>query len=326
MTPILVFLLVVVQNVLANNIGEETLAEVMKDAAVNLQNSQLLKEKFLIPYVRNVYDNLKRLDNILGNIRFLVPETDHSVDGKRIQRLVFNTSEIVIYNTTISRLVLSSEHIALPATLRVSCRNLQDAPKRTTRFGIIVDITKCLGSNLNTVVLTIRHFLLFSAPFEAKTVLAVFDNFDANEVAILESENTGLYVRHERSLDDGMPLSEFNSTSTFNPRSCSLKYWEVDFNLLGWTGFLLLPPSYEANVCEGICPLILTNKYYNASSHSLIKNFYHYSTNLRNTSTIPLACCVPKTFAPLDILIFTKSGTVERRVMDRSKVMSCECS
>ena len=49
------------------------ISEMMNHSDIFLGNNDSQKQKFLVPYVRNVYRNVDRLDTITGNISFLIP-------------------------------------------------------------------------------------------------------------------------------------------------------------------------------------------------------------------------------------------------------------
>lgn len=83
MKPILRLLLLygVLENVLGNSETSESLSEVISDSATDLLNNRFLKQKFLIPYVRNVYNHLdsSKINTVSGNVRFLIPK-----EGKKM--------------------------------------------------------------------------------------------------------------------------------------------------------------------------------------------------------------------------------------------------
>lgn len=203
---------------------------------------------------------------------------------------------------------------------------ISDLPTKAYRFGVVADISDCLKSESDTDIFTIHRVRFSYLTFRESIILAVFNNFDPNEVAILESEYRVPFHR-KRSIVDVMPMAELDSnTSGSNSSTCSVKPWIVDFAFIEWSGWLLMPDSYEANVCQGLCPAIHTDTYYNSSGYSIVKSYYHIRTDFQHESTIPRASCVPSAYGSLVILYMTKSNDILSKDVPGMVVKACKCA
>lgn len=199
-----------------------------------------------------------------------------------------------------------------------------DIPTKYTPFGFVADVTDCIRTHSERETFTVILSRLTNPLSTINTILAVFEDFSLDDVSALESVDEVVFDRLARSIDE-LPITEPVANATFNPHICSVKPWEVNFNELGWSGWLLLPASYEANACKGVCPTPFTHQYYNASGHAIIKNSYHVATNYEHVSIVPRACCVPNKFDPLQIVYLTKTGSAKMKFLKKMKVKSCSC-
>lgn len=105
-------------------------------------------------------------------------------------------------------------------------------------------------------------------------------------------------------------------------KGCSVQPWVVNFTDIGWDGWLVLPPSYQANTCSGHCHLDSTIDLF--SSLALVKKGYQIAGHKRSKALH--VCCAPTEYKPLTLLYMTKSGTVSVKQVSRMKVTACGCT
>lgn len=187
-----------------------------------------------------------------------------------------------------------------------------------TPFGFVSDITRCTRENSKTEMFMVDLSELSRKPFRIKTIMAVFKSFTQSEVSMLESviEESG---RQKRSRSDILPEIE---AGIFNTANCGVKPWNVTFREIGLS-FIVIPSSYAANICEGLCPAIINHPYYNSTNYSMVKNYYHLNRN--SDETVPRACCVPAELSPLKILYMDRNHSTQVKLVPNMTIKTCSC-
>ena len=195
-----------------------------------------------------------------------------------------------------------------------------------TDFGYIADATSIMEQNsdilkLKTNISNIRMQSL-------NAMLVIFERFSLSEISRLKMFVFVSQMRRKRSENQGPGFGNVFTSSPRgqinNPDMCGLKPWTLDFGTIGWSSWLWVPTSYEANICTGVCPSPFPGEYYNASDHAFAKNYYHMATRFQDT-TVPRACCVPVEFAPLSITYVSKSREVKIKTLPQMKATACGC-
>ncbi|XP_071146219.1 protein dbl-1-like [Mytilus edulis] len=302
----------------------QSLLEIKNDSANDSSDNSQLKERFLTPYVLNVFermDNLDSSDNAQpsGKVRILIPEEDEKPrDNGEEKTLTFNLSEVLHGNTTAAHLVISNH---LPrTTVQIYYRNIRIEADYTS-LGFIADVTEFIGGTSETINLKVFTDNLPNVQIDP--ILAVFENFSPSQVSHLErSKKT--HKRRKRS--EGHPLDNYSSTLNYTSFSniCGLRPWIVNFKDLGWDTWLWQPHSYEANVCSGICPTPFEDGYYNASQHAIIKNYFHFNSNFEITS-IPRACCTPIEYDDISVIYLSKNRILVMKLLPMMRATRCGC-
>ncbi|CAC5414513.1 BMP4 [Mytilus coruscus] len=304
----------------------QSLLEIMNEAANDSSDNSRLKERFLTPYVLNVFERMDNLDSgnnaqLSGKVRILIPEEDDNQrDNGDEKTLTFNLSEVLHVNTTAAHLVISNH---LPrTTVQIHYRNIRIEADYTS-LGLVADVTEFIGGTSETIILKV--FIQNLRNVQIDPVLAVFENFSPSQVSNLEMSRK-TQKRRKRSEKQGSPIEEYSRTlnSTFDPNICGLKSWIVEFKVLGWNNWLWAPKSYEANICYGICPTPFGNDYYNASQHAIIKNYFHIATGFNHTS-IPRACCTPIEYDRITIIYLSKDRVMVVKSLPMVRATKCGC-
>jgi hypothetical protein len=195
-----------------------------------------------------------------------------------------------------------------------------------TDFGYIADVTSIMEQNSD--ILKLKTNISDIQMESLNVILVIFERFSLSEISRLKKFVFKSQKRRKRSENEGGALeSELTSSPrspTNNADICGLRPWTLDFEIIGWSNWLWVPASYEANFCTGVCPSPFPEEYYNASGHAFAKNFYHIATRFQDT-TVPRACCVPVEFAPLSITYVSKSRDLKIKTLPQMKATACGC-
>lgn len=103
---------------------------------------------------------------------------------------------------------------------------------------------------------------------------------------------------------------------------CCLKPFIINFvqDLGVAFSFIIDPPSYQANFCDGTCPTT-------TGGQLMVPSVFFFLSLLQNNPASSLTpCCAGHTYGSLPILIVNEEGIVEYKVLKNMKVLSCTCS
>lgn len=105
-------------------------------------------------------------------------------------------------------------------------------------------------------------------------------------------------------------------------KTCCLKKLRIDFAKDLGMEFVVLPKTFEANYCEGVCPIT-------PGGALLTPQVYSFITKLTNHQAASLEpCCAANTFKPLLIILpdpTIPGGTVTEE-LQQVTVESCRCA
>ena len=106
-------------------------------------------------------------------------------------------------------------------------------------------------------------------------------------------------------------------TCTDNQVTCCLKPLNISFkDDLKWD-FVLEPDSFEANYCEGICPII----------DKMTPKVYEFLSQLQgNPAASVEPCCAGSRFEELQLIVEKENGLFEVETIQNVKVTSCKCA
>nr|XP_020481122.1 inhibin beta A chain-like [Monopterus albus] len=108
-------------------------------------------------------------------------------------------------------------------------------------------------------------------------------------------------------------------------RVCCKRQFYVNFKDIGWNDWIIAPPGYHANYCEGECPLHVAGIAGSTLSfHSTIIGHYRmrgYSPfqNLRS-------CCVPTRLRAMSMLYYNEEQKIIKKDIQNMIVEECGCS
>ncbi|XP_031735555.1 inhibin subunit beta Aa, partial [Anarrhichthys ocellatus] len=108
-------------------------------------------------------------------------------------------------------------------------------------------------------------------------------------------------------------------------RVCCKRQFYVNFKDIGWNDWIIAPPGYHANYCEGECPShVASITGSTLSFHSTVISHYRmrgYSPfqNLRS-------CCVPTRLRAMSMLYYNEEQKIIKKDIQNMVVEECGCS
>ncbi|XP_044032148.1 inhibin subunit beta Aa [Siniperca chuatsi] len=108
-------------------------------------------------------------------------------------------------------------------------------------------------------------------------------------------------------------------------RVCCKRQFYVNFKDIGWNDWIIAPPGYHANYCEGECPThVASITGSTLSFHSTVISHYRmrgYSPfqNLRS-------CCVPTRLRAMSMLYYNEEQKIIKKDIPNMIVEECGCS
>ncbi|KAJ0016352.1 hypothetical protein NQD34_014642 [Periophthalmus magnuspinnatus] len=120
--------------------------------------------------------------------------------------------------------------------------------------------------------------------------------------------------RHRRAA----PLQVPNSSA----HTCQRVPLFVDFEEIGWSGWIISPRGYNAYHCRGSCPFPLGGSL-RATNHATVRSIMH-ALKLSNDE-VGAPCCVPDKLQSISLLYFDDEENVVLKQYDDMVALSCGC-
>nr|XP_019938827.1 PREDICTED: bone morphogenetic protein 2-like [Paralichthys olivaceus] len=96
----------------------------------------------------------------------------------------------------------------------------------------------------------------------------------------------------------------------------------VDFEEIGWSGWIISPRGYNAYHCKGSCPFPLGGSL-RATNHATVRSIMHALKLSGNEVGAP--CCVPDRLQSISLLYFDDEENVVLKQYDDMVALSCGC-
>ncbi|KAM4715140.1 bone morphogenetic protein 2 [Anableps anableps] len=116
------------------------------------------------------------------------------------------------------------------------------------------------------------------------------------------------------------------ASSDFHPRgrpqSCRRVPLFVDFDEIGWSGWIISPRGYNAYHCKGSCPFPL-GVGLRATNHATVRSIMH--TLKLPGEEVGAPCCVPDRLQSISLLYFDDEENVVLKQYDDMVALSCGC-
>ncbi|XP_056286661.1 bone morphogenetic protein 2-like [Pseudoliparis swirei] len=106
------------------------------------------------------------------------------------------------------------------------------------------------------------------------------------------------------------------------PQSCQRVPLFVDFEEIGWSGWIISPRGYNAYHCRGSCPFPLGGNL-RATNHATVRSIIHALRLAGGEVGAP--CCVPDRLQSISLLYFDDEENVVLKQYDDMVALSCGC-
>jgi len=119
-------------------------------------------------------------------------------------------------------------------------------------------------------------------------------------------------------------------------RTCQRHEMYVDFERIGWAGWIISPKGYNAYQCRGACPFPLGQNQH-PSNHATVQSIVHAlriggggggnGLGDRGSTSIPVdtPCCVPNKLYSISLLYFDDEENVILKQYDEMVALNCGC-
>lgn len=104
-------------------------------------------------------------------------------------------------------------------------------------------------------------------------------------------------------------------------KSCNRRQMYVDFDEIGWAGWIISPKGYNAYHCKGACPFPLGQSQ-RPTNHATVQSIVHA---LRVGKGVSTPCCVPNKLYSISLLYFDDAENVILKQYDDMVAASCGC-
>ncbi|CAK6961766.1 bone morphogenetic protein 2-like [Scomber scombrus] len=105
-------------------------------------------------------------------------------------------------------------------------------------------------------------------------------------------------------------------------QSCQRVPLFVDFEEIGWSGWIISPLGYNAYHCKGSCPFPLGGSL-RATNHATVRSIMH-ALKL-SVDEVEAPCCVPDRLQSISLLYFDDEENVVLKQYDDMVALSCGC-
>ncbi|KPP69501.1 bone morphogenetic protein 2-B-like [Scleropages formosus] len=95
----------------------------------------------------------------------------------------------------------------------------------------------------------------------------------------------------------------------------------VDFDKIGWSGWIISPRGYDAYYCSGTCPFPL-GEGFGATNHATVQSIVNA---LKLTTGVETPCCVPDKLHSISLLYFDDDENVVLKQYENMVAVSCAC-
>ncbi|XP_028816143.1 bone morphogenetic protein 2 [Denticeps clupeoides] len=102
---------------------------------------------------------------------------------------------------------------------------------------------------------------------------------------------------------------------------CQKRPLYVDFEKIGWSGWIISPRGYNAYHCRGSCPFPLGESL-RATNHATVQSIVNA---LRLSGEVEKPCCVPDKLHSISLLYFDDEENVVLKQYDNMVAVSCGC-
>jgi len=139
---------------------------------------------------------------------------------------------------------------------------------------------------------------------------------------------------HERLVNGTASGRPRRSPSRRRRRTCQRHEMYVDFEKIGWAGWIISPKGYNAYQCRGVCPFPLGQNQH-PSNHATVQSIVHAlriggggGNGLGDhvgSTPVDTPCCVPNKLYSISLLYFDDDENVILKQYDEMVALNCGC-
>ena len=115
---------------------------------------------------------------------------------------------------------------------------------------------------------------------------------------------------------------QFSRYARRRKKTCQRHEMYVDFEKIGWSGWIISPKGYNAYHCRGVCPFPLGQNQ-RPSNHATVQSIVHALKI--GAETVDTPCCVPNKLYSISLLYFDDDENVILKQYDEMVAASCGC-
>ncbi|XP_042561505.1 anti-dorsalizing morphogenic protein [Clupea harengus] len=196
---------------------------------------------------------------------------------------------------------------------------------KSSNLGLLVTVKTLAGSQMDDKVL---RFASGRDHHHSKQPMLVLFTDDGRRTASPE-----INIKDgEASLPFTLPMLPMAGAGRRSPRSldydengektaCQRQPLYVDFEEIGWSGWIVSPRGYNAYHCKGSCPFPLGQNM-RPTNHATVQSIINA---LKLTKGIDTPCCVPDKLYSINLLYFDDDENVVLKQYDDMVAGSCGC-
>lgn len=168
---------------------------------------------------------------------------------------------------------------------------------------------------------------------EAYRAKHAFDEEAAGRVLVGRRRPSTHYMSpsaHQRLVDDTAHVRNRRSPSRRRRRTCQRQEMYVDFEKIGWAGWIISPKGYNAYQCRGVCPFPLGQNQH-PSNHATVQSIVHALRiggglgDQGRSVPVDTPCCVPNKLYSISLLYFDDEENVILKQYDEMVALNCGC-
>ncbi|XP_017574020.1 anti-dorsalizing morphogenic protein [Pygocentrus nattereri] len=197
-----------------------------------------------------------------------------------------------------------------------------------SNLGLLVTVKALSGSRID--LRTVR-FASGGSHHHSKQPMLVLFTDDGRRAPSME---VALRGSEDSSAGPSLPVRSLTLPAAGHRRARSIDYEEdrdkmpcqrlplyVDFEEIGWSGWIVSPRGYNAYHCKGSCPFPLGQNM-RPTNHATVQSIINA---LKLTKGIEMPCCVPDKLFSINLLYFDDDENVVLKQYDDMVAGSCGC-
>ncbi|XP_069779064.1 anti-dorsalizing morphogenic protein isoform X2 [Narcine bancroftii] len=273
-------------------------------------------------YMLDLYHTVTGADGVTKQPELLLGNTVRSfLDRARNQRLefFFNLSSVAKSET-----ILAAELHLFKLRGRLS----QDLRQHRHLFCQVYDWTQNKESNKGLLVIVqtlaghkLHNYIRFATGRDHHSskhpMVVLFTDDERRGTATFTSRETP-FIR-EVTLHD--KASQSRNTRSANLLGCLRYPLYVDFEEIGWSGWIISPRGYNAYHCKGACVFPLGQNM-RPTNHATVQSIINA---LKLTKGVATPCCIPDKLFSINLLYFDDDENVVLKQYDDMVAGSCGC-